>query len=135
MIPAEEGPVQRDMPTSAFGAILADLERSCGGFLAAIFYDEEGETIDYHSRLDPFQTRLEAAHLGVIARSASHRARWTGLGYLEWLEIRTDRRESLTVPIGDGLCVSLLLEAGNLGPGTVDLLLEAVARLRLEAGI
>jgi hypothetical protein len=123
------------MAASAFGAILAGLERSCGGFLAAIFYDEEGETIDYHSRLDPFQTRLEAAHLGVLARSATHRAHWTGLGYLEWLEIRTDRRESLTVTVGDGLRVSLLLAAGSLEPGTVDLLLEAVARLRLEAGL
>jgi hypothetical protein len=99
------------------------------------FYDEEGETIDYCSRLDPFQTRLEAAHLGIIASSAAHRARWTGLGSLEWLEIRTDRRESLTVAMGDGLRVSLNLEAGSLGPETLDLLLEAVAHLRLEAGM
>jgi predicted regulator of Ras-like GTPase activity (Roadblock/LC7/MglB family) len=123
------------MELSTFGAILADLERSCAGFLAAIFYDEEGETIDYHSRLGPFETRLEAAHLGVLVRSASHRARWTGLGSLEWFEIRTDRRESLTVPLGSGLVVSLLLEAGGLGPETLEHLLGAVARLRLEAGV
>jgi len=123
------------MEASAFGGILAGLARSCGGFVAAIFYDEEGETIDYHSNIDPFQTRLEAAHLGVLARSASHRARWLGLGSMEYLEIRTDRRESVTMPVGEGLSVSLILEAGGLGTETMEHLGVAAARLRLEAGI
>jgi hypothetical protein len=123
------------MAASPFGAILADLEGRCAGFVAAIFYDDQGETIDYHSHLDPFQTRLEAAHLGVLAQSAAHRTRWTGLGALEWLEIRSDRRESLTVAVGDGLRVSLILAAGSLGPGTLDQVLQAAARLRLEAGV
>lgn len=135
MIPVEDSASRRDMAESAFGAILSGLERRCGGFLAAVLYDEEGETIDYYSRLDPFQARLEAAYLGVIVCSASRRTRWLGMGSVEWLEIRGDRRESLTVTMGQGLIVSLLLEAGGIDSNTMDHLWEVIARLRLEAGL
>ena len=36
----------RDMQQSAFTDILADIEGVCPGFLAAVFYDREGEAID-----------------------------------------------------------------------------------------
>ena len=59
--PGERAP-QRDTDASPFCGILARLTEVCPRFEAAVFFDEDGETIDYHSFCDPFQ-EIGRAHV------------------------------------------------------------------------
>ena len=106
--------VQRDVRRSAFGKILATLEEGCDGFIAAIFYDELGETIDYHSYLDPFDTRLAGAHHGLFMSSINGRSKWIGIGQVNYIEILASERESLTVLVGEELFLTVLVKIGAL---------------------
>ena len=106
--------LQRDVSRSAFSKILATLEEGCDGFIAAIFYDELGETIDYHSYLDPFDTRLVAAHHGLFMSSANGRSKWIGIGQVNYIEVLAYERESLTVSVGDELFLTVLVKIGAL---------------------
>jgi len=108
---------------------------ACTGFRAAVFFDSEGETIDYHSFLDPFETRLVAAYVGVFLASADSRCRWLGMGEVDHAVVYGSRWDIIAMPIGEGFSLALVIDAGESDEGTVELLGEAAGALRTEAGI
>ncbi len=118
--------VKRDMDASGIGKIL---EIFFGGNLAvdaAVLFDNTGETIDYHSVLDPFETRLAAAYCGILFESARFRMAWLEQAVLEMLEFTAENFDVLTVSVGDGFLLAILAK-----PGTVDdSLLDTVAGVR-----
>lgn len=124
--------LHRDVESSAFTEILSQIDGICPGFKAAIFYDSEGETIDYHSYLDPFDTRLTAAHIGVIVSSATRRFDSLALGKLEQLEIHAHNLDSVTVSMGDNLFLSVIVESGNLNQMMQRKLLDVIRDIQLE---
>lgn len=126
---------QRDSAESPFSEALSVLAESCAGFRAAVFFDEEGETVDYHSFLDPFETRLVGAYHGVVLTSASARFRWLGLGAVERLEICAGWRDSISVSLGGGYYLTVVLEAGAADENLESAIETAVAALREEAGL
>ena len=125
---------QRDMAGSPFGTILERLHAEHDGVVAAVFYDDEGETIDYHSFLDPFDTRLAAAHHGVVVSSATQRMAWLRLGTVQALEVHTDKLASITLPVGGGTFLTVLTAAGALSDPLLESIDSAVIKLRMEAG-
>lgn len=127
--------ISRDMDASPFSTILATLEDTCPGFEAAVFYDSIGETIDYYSYLDPFDTRLTAAHLGVVISQAVHQFAWLEFGDVKVMEIYADEKESVTLVLGDGLFLSIVMAAGNLNKTIYRHLLSVTAKLKEEVGL
>lgn len=125
----------RDMDESVFTSILATLEGVCPGFETAVFFDGEGETIDYFSYLDPFDTRLTAAHIGVVVASAMHRFRWMNLGEVKVIEIYAAKKESVTISLGEDLFFSVVVAAGNLSNQLYKYLWDVTVKLRDEIGI
>jgi predicted regulator of Ras-like GTPase activity (Roadblock/LC7/MglB family) len=126
---------QRDAAESPFSEIISALADRSPGFRAAVFFDDEGETVDYHSFLEPFQTRLTAAHLGVVVSSARQRFSWLGMGQLTRLEIVTDRLELVTAAMGDGYHLAVVVEAGAWSPELEEEVQRVVVLLREEAGL
>ncbi|MBN2718957.1 MAG: hypothetical protein JXX14_24130 [Deltaproteobacteria bacterium] len=122
----------RDMERSAFAEILSHIDGVCPGFLAAIFYDGEGETIDYHSYLDPYDTRLAAAHIGVVVASASRRFDALAMGKVEQIEIHATSLDSITVSMGEGLFLSVIVTAGHLNQLIYRRLIEVIRDIRTE---
>ena len=124
--------LHRDMDRSAFAEILSHIDGVCPGFLAAVFYDSEGETIDYHSYLEPFDTRLAAAHIGVIVASAARKFSALQLGKIEQIEIHATHLDSVTVSMGDDLFLSVIVTAGHLNQLIYRRLIEIIREIRRE---
>ncbi|MBN2525198.1 MAG: hypothetical protein JXR76_02310 [Deltaproteobacteria bacterium] len=129
------GELHRDMERSAFAEILSHIDGVCPGFRAAVFYDSEGETIDYHSYLEPFDTRLAAAHIGVIAASAARRFDSLNLGEVEQIEIHAEKLDSITMSMGDDLFLSVIVTSGHLNQMIYRKLIEIIRDIRREINI
>jgi predicted regulator of Ras-like GTPase activity (Roadblock/LC7/MglB family) len=123
------------MQESAFGVILNTLAQRCPHLLVAVFFDREGETIDYFSYLDPYETRLLAAHTGIVFGSAAFRLRWLGAGELRSIEIVTDTYDIVILPVHSEFYLTAVMKRGGLDGSTLEQLLVAVEKLALEAGL
>ena len=132
--PAQHAP-QRDAETSRFQEILSTLERATRGFVAAVFFDNEGETIDYHSYLDPYSTRLVAAHHGVTFQSLVHRMDWLAGGSMLRLDIVTAEMETTTLPLGEGLFLTVCLKRDDQREDIEPVLATVIVELREECGL
>jgi predicted regulator of Ras-like GTPase activity (Roadblock/LC7/MglB family) len=126
---------QRDSAESTFSAILTQLAAGIEGFRAAVFFDDEGEAVDYHSFLEPFETRLIGAHHGIVLASARSRFAWLGLGQVDRLEIRAGWRDTITVALGGGYYLTVVVEAGAATEEIDQAIEVAAAALRSEAGL
>ena len=124
--------LHRDMERSAFAEILSHIDGVCPGFLAAVFYDGEGETIDYHSYMEPFDTRLAAAHIGVVAASIARRFQALSMGKVEQIEIHASRLDSVTVSMGDDLFLSVIVSSGHLNQLIYRRIIEVIREIRVE---
>jgi len=125
----------RDSTASPFAQILSKLESSCDGFETAVFFDDLGETIDYHSYLDPYSARLVAAHNGVLFSSATHRLEWLGAGPMTHMAIYALQRDSVTLRIAKGYYMTVVVRAGSLSEELFSRIVEVAAEFRDEAGI
>lgn len=56
----------RDMDTSPFTGILADLVSRTPGAFGVVLVDEEGECVDYAGALDPFDLKVVGAHFAIV---------------------------------------------------------------------
>lgn len=125
---------RRDLAASPFCEILAELAGQIEGFRAAVFVDDQGETVDYHSLLEPFETRLIGAHAGVVLGSAGARFSWLGLGRVDRLDVRAGWRDLITVTVGDGYFLTVVVAAGAATDEIDGPIAAAVEALRREAG-
>lgn len=135
MILNSQKTAQRDVDVSVFSEILARIESVSVGFLAAIFFDHEGETIDYHSYLDPFDTRLAGAHHGVIATMAMHQMKWLKKGELQSIEIYTDDMDSATYHLGEGCYLTIIMKSETNTDALRPIVNEVIRQIKEEAGI
>jgi predicted regulator of Ras-like GTPase activity (Roadblock/LC7/MglB family) len=117
------------MNTSPFGEIMETLANNCDEVEAAVFFDTQGETVDYFSYLDPYTTRLAAAHHGILFESLRHRMQWLDMGTVEMVEICARDFESITVSIGDEYFLTILLRTGGNTPDLHDKIIPIVAML------
>jgi predicted regulator of Ras-like GTPase activity (Roadblock/LC7/MglB family) len=124
----------RDMGMSVFGVALESFSTHHQQVEIAILYDALGETIDYYSRRDPFIARLAAAHHGLIFGSAQARLEWLKLGRIQVLEISATHLDSLTMEIGDGIYLTVIVSHASLDTVLLDALTELASQLREEAG-
>ena len=127
--------LQRDSGESVFSRILSRLESLCEGFRAAVFFDSEGETIDYHSYLDPFDTRLLGAQYGVVLASGATRSGWLGLGSLAMIHVYSWGHEALLFSLGEGFGLLVIMGKNSVSDDILARIDEVIASLIEEAGI
>ena len=126
---------QRDQPLSSFGEILAQFAAKFPQVEVVVFYDEEGETVDYFSLWDPFRTRLVAAHHGVIYESMRSRLLWMAESETQKLAYYTDFMDCATYPVGEIYRVTILAPSGTIDTQIQAGIDELVEVLREEAGL
>ena len=124
----------RDMNISSFGEILRSLCDRFAQVETVVFYDSLGETIDYHSYKDPFLTRLTAAHHGLIFETTRERCKWLDLGVVDTVEIFGQNQDSVTIGIGEGVCLTVVTGPGQIDAALCECLEEVKELLRKEAG-
>lgn len=103
------GALDRSGFTHALEALLHDLPE----VLCATFIDDEGETIDLATRIDPFDARVAGAAFSLpltTARATLRRARLGGLGELR---VEGGRRSVLVRQVAIGCDLVLVID----GPG------------------
>ena len=125
---------QRDLEHTGFTAHLHGMAETVPGLLAIAFCDEEGEIIDYHSYLDPYDTKILGALLGVLLSTVQREGPHLAEGGVRELVLLTDRHLVFARrTAGEYFLAGLMVPDAVLGK-----LLEALdqleARLLGEAG-
>lgn len=126
---------QRDFPRTGFTAALRRLVEDVPGLQAVAFCDEEGEVVDYHSYLDPYETKVAGAVLGLLLATVQREAPHLASGGVRELVVLTDQHVLFVRrSVGDYFLAGVMEAGGALGK-----LLAALdateAHLLTEAGL
>jgi hypothetical protein len=125
----------RDTAESAFTPILRRLWDQLPSLVSAAFVDTEGECIDYISRIEPFEAKVNAAHLHMLLESLSAAWSKSGKGQAFGLEIDASRRAACVRRIGDEYMLVAVLDTGGDALEREDAIMLACAEFRLEVGL
>ena len=126
---------QRDLQGTGFTAALRALVDDVPGLQAVAFCDEEGEVVDYHSYLDPYETKVAGAVLGLLLATLQREAPRLATGGLRELVLLTDQHVLFVRrSIGDYVLAGVMDADGALGKllATLD---ATEARVLTEAGL
>lgn len=121
------------MPT-AFSEILRRLVESTPGALGAALADEEGEAVDTHGTIDPFELKLAAAHMGIVLDRLAKVEPVSATGRLLEVRIVGERAQLFARPLGRGYQVTVVLEPVAPLPKLCSAFDQALAEIRVEAG-
>jgi predicted regulator of Ras-like GTPase activity (Roadblock/LC7/MglB family) len=123
------------MEISIFGEILATLCKRFEQIEAVVFHDGLGETIDYYSKIDPYLTRVAAAHHGLIFQSTKARFNWLNLGEVTRVSTYSNEKESLTIKVDEDTCITVMAGQDTIDNESFEEVLEQVLKqLREEVG-
>ena len=98
----------------SFREVLGGIVRTSPGGVGAILVDEEGEMIDLFTTGDHYEMKLVGAHQAIIM--GAFRRIYDPAGsedHLAGLSIRSENFLYHVAPVGEGLYVILLQEAGG----------------------
>jgi hypothetical protein len=125
---------KRDMAPSGIAKILELFFAGNQFVQAAVLFDKTGETIDYHSVLDPFETRLTAAYCGILFEATRYKMLWLEHATLELLEFSTQKYDFVTAPLLDDFFLTLQVRAGAVDETLLDTISGAKEALLGEIG-
>jgi len=126
---------QRDLQKTAFTSSLREMVADVPGLQAVAFCDEEGEVVDYHSYLDPYDTKIAGAVLGVLLSTVAREGPRLCAGGLCELVIETDEHVLFARRMaGDYFLAGVLGRDGVLAK-LLAVLDEVEARILAEAGM
>jgi predicted regulator of Ras-like GTPase activity (Roadblock/LC7/MglB family) len=125
----------RDQAESAFTPILRRLWEQLPALLAAAFVDREGECIDYVSRIDPFDAKVNAAHLHMLLGSLAQSWAKLGSGEAFGLEIEGSAPQASVRRVADDYMLVVVLTAGTEPSRRDDAIALACAEFRQEVGL
>lgn len=125
----------RDQAASPFSEILQQLCLHTGAHAAALV-DQEGETVDYAGRIDPFELRVAAAEWQLVMSSASAAREQCGsaLGDTLQLTVRAQRASYLIARLDVSYCLVVCLPR-RCFQVSAPALSEALHALTNEAGL
>lgn len=126
---------QRDLSGTGFTAALRRLVEDVPGLEAVAFCDEEGEVVDYHTYLAPYDTKVAGAVLGLLLLTVQREApRLTSGGVRDLVVLTPEHVLFARRSVGDYYLAGVMEARGSLGK-----LLAALdateARLLTEAGM
>jgi predicted regulator of Ras-like GTPase activity (Roadblock/LC7/MglB family) len=125
----------RDQAESAFTPILRRLWEQLPALLAAAFVDVEGECIDYVSRVEPYEAKVNAAHLHMLLGSLVHSWSKLGQGEAFGLEIDGSAREACVRRVAADYMLVVVLAAGTEPTQRDNAIALACAEFRQEVGL
>lgn len=126
---------QRDLRKTAFTAALRTLVADVPGLHAAAFCDEEGEIIDYHSYLDPYETKVAAAVLGLLLTTISREAPRLAAGGTQDLLVHTDEHVLLVRRMARDYFLVMVLDRDAAVGKLLSAIDAAEAQVLTEAGL
>ncbi len=100
---------------------------------AAILFDTSGETIDYHSYIDPFDARLIAAHCGILFEQANYKMKWLAEAMLEIVEIHTSKMDMVISMVCEEYLIVIVIN-GTPDDNLFDAIAGSIEVLRKEIG-
>lgn len=127
--------MERDQVESAFTPILRELWASVPALLAAVFVDVDGECIDYVSSLEPYEAKVNAAHLSLLVDLLRQGSQRLGLREPIALEVTGVDRELWGRRISNEHLLAAVLAPGFDRAQLRGLLSRAGSRFRDEVGI
>jgi predicted regulator of Ras-like GTPase activity (Roadblock/LC7/MglB family) len=126
---------QRDRQNTAFTRSLREMVAEVPGLQAVAFCDEEGEVVDYHSYLDPYDTKVAGAVLGLLLSTVAREGPRLTAGGIRELVVETDENVLFARRMaGDYFLAGVLGRDGVLAK-LLAALDQVEARLLAEAGI
>lgn len=126
---------QRDQVESAFTPILRSLREQVSGVLAAVFVDTEGECIDYASRLEPYDAKVNAAHMLMMMDLLERTRDRVAFGEPFVLEIGADERELWVQRMGGEYVLVVVLTPDFDRGALKNALVSVVREFRNEVGL
>ena len=126
---------QRDLQSTGFTPSLRRLVAEVPGLRAVAFCDDEGEVIDYHSYLDPYETKVAGAMLGVLLATVAREAPRLAHGGIRDLLLETDEHVLFARPTAEGYFLAGVLARGSVLGKLFAELDRTEARILAEAGI
>ena len=124
----------RDMEPSGFARVLEIFYGGNTEVDAAVVFDKTGETVDYHSYMDPYDARLMAAHMGIIFHLAHYKMEWLAKAKLDTLEISCEGFYAITIHICEEYFLLIVAKPENADPALLDAVVGSVEALRKEIG-
>ncbi len=99
-------PTVRDQEESAFSFILRDLVQRVPGAYAAALVAQDGESVDYYARVDPFDVKVAAATWRIAVAELAQLAE---IGHLRSLVVRARHRSTIVRVLPEGYALVVLL--------------------------
>ena len=124
----------RDINPSAFSQMMEIFYGGNTEVDAAVIFDNAGETIDYHSYVDPYDARLTAAHMSILFDMAQYKLYWLAKTKLNMMEISCTGFHAITVHICDEYYLLIMAKPDNTNPELLDAIIDSVKTLRQEIG-
>lgn len=124
----------RDNQPSAFSRVLEIFYGGNTEVDAAIVFDRSGETVDYHSYIEPYDARLAAAHMGILYNLAQFKVDWLTKAKLHMIEIACDGFYAITSHIWDEYYLLVIAKPENADPVLLDVVAGSLEALRQEIG-
>ncbi len=113
MTDADDGPgTPREQARTAFTELLEEILVGCPGAVAAIFSDAEGETVDYCTFLEVFDTQIAGAQWGSVLAGIRDLVLKVRQGELDAVHVRGTDRDFLIQLVGEGYYLTLILSHG-----------------------
>lgn len=126
---------QRDFQGTGFTASLRALVEDVPGLQAVAFCDEEGEVVDYHSYIEPFETKVAGAVLGLLLATVQREAPHLAAGGMRELVLWTNQHILFVRrSVGEYFLAGVMDRDGALGK-LLAALDSAEARIMTEAGL
>ena len=124
----------RDEVESGFTKILRELRAEVDHALAVVFVDREGETIDYSSLIDVFDTKIAGAALVPAMRVVREAVVKLAGGEVRDVTVHGTERDLIVRRMDDEFCLVMICRGGSADEPTMELMGKAMEALRLEAG-
>jgi hypothetical protein len=128
--PRSEAP--RDEDETAFTPTLRSVWRAHHGIICVTFVDGFGECIDYCSEIDPFETKIMGAHLGLIMTDLL-RSDASLHGEVIASCMRGKTRDFFVYRVSDDYILGIVAHAGTPGHTVNRAASDAMDALRSEA--
>jgi predicted regulator of Ras-like GTPase activity (Roadblock/LC7/MglB family) len=125
----------RDQAESAFTTILRRLWDQLPSLQAAAFVDADGECIDYVSRIDPFEAKVNAAHVHMLIGEIGASFGKLEAGRTFAIEIDASEREIWAQRVGEDYLLVAVFTAGFERAQRDAAIALACAEFRLEVGL
>lgn len=123
----------RDMEETAFTPLLRRYTMSLGEVQAVVFVDDEGETVDYTTRIPIYDAKVIGAQLHVLTHAIVQEAK--GGGVTHAFHLVADKREFLVRRVSNDYTLVIVSDPPAPLGALAALTEETVRLLRAEGGI